>query len=1648
MLRYMKNKENTVMCAVWGRRVIAFALCLIMSISLVPTSVYATEGVNNQDPVATEEVNTGTEDVNAGTEETAPVDETTAAEGTDSAAETTDTTEATDTTDTTEENDSTSEEAAAASALEKTYLLRVGTGTVAGNCVKYIGVRYEDTNGVTRTKYIFPQEKDLEDGYKLAKEKATGSDRHSKMLDTIKRISGYVPDNEKGDDQGALKPTSSDDFLFQNNYEIKTVIGFDIYMQSEKKAEWSGKSIYLYQVDEIHGVEMAGNFSNNYYISFDGKLLAKWTNTSGSFTLDANVDQMFHLRGKDITIPTEETKYSSTGSEYLIKFDIADIYGGGIESLATEVADEKRFTDVVEALTVQIIYVDCFGEERTVSTPAIIGMMAWAAELGMIKNRPTNQLVGVAQQGESIQFPCTLPGLTAPTLTIDPEGKENCIKSIRFLYGPAADTAAGITRENPTAHFNERKSKLRTDTLNITGIQIYGSDAITLSRRSQVTQSNTFLTFPSLANCKPLLSYNVANLDEPMSVAPVSDKTRRGSWTDLTKKLTESGSKPAESNSTYIAVVTTDNIPSASTTEEVTMLLTYTSVTGETKTSEACVLSALAKSYYGYWPSKDDVNVAYRVGMSAGKELIFQLDLDDVNEFKSATFKMNSHATDEWQMSDFKIYHVDHIGARSAQWLDADSPYAAYSDRVYQRGFDPSKADLVAHYPAKVDSDGDYEKVYLDGDDNSKTINFDPEHGHITDDDSGVKWKDIRYSMTYEQTKLDLGFVKPAYTYEVDVNVASDDQSTMDDGDCGSDNLFYFKLTFEGGSSAYVLANQQLTADGFRAGRTETFYVVTNENYGPLESVSIVPQGNSNSDNQDPYDKLNISSITVSLKSTGALSKTWKIDNVGWIDMDYYDAAEEQSSSGRRGRSEGELANTFTVNAQCYSVNLLFQMVSDNYQDKDPMMRGSLLGTIVYYDKSGMLCRKSVDVVRAMYEYANKPAAYYTSTYATDDGEQQKRAKSNEKFMLRGNHTDRFIVSLVDVKQIVSFKLVGSSEVTTTWNLKQVTVNQLESVGQVQMTAYDEFKRTGKVGEEVASSTSVTGYQMSLNAPAQGSTTEFGPEQAVDVKFSSNDITVKEDADEWTSVIKRVPNNTNDTLNLYVYMKDPSTLDSDHSQTPMDDYKMNAAITWHSSVAGDKNYLTNLKALDMDTGNYMFYAKGIKTSGLDCVNALTLQASGANLVNAYVDHAVIQHVRSGVAISSYYIDFGGWNAQNKVSMEPDRHAPVETADKQVVKLYFSADTVGAYIKPEVNDVVVSIRYKTTNDSGLGDAHYDSYNMFLGNIKDETTGLQKYTRIKPGMTAEVTFNEPYVKEIVGVTVCTVGNLNATLSGACVGTYTAKSDTPTWYGFKGRTLSVTPYTIPVSSDNVVPVKMAITSNTAAQDAVSGADTPIRMTVQYISAASNAVNTYVIDDIRDYCTGGEFKPQNTATVEFCMFDVSSIRSITLSPYTTNGNGATWDVQKIYFEAMVKNQMVTCNYENSAVITNDAPLTFNVAGTVTVSMVAKSTNENGITTMRQTGANGKANISTVIGNPVTITASVQNSTMGEDAYNVNAKQNKDGVLWDANSIIKYDVDASGNTVITFNATETGTYVVTVTSQEMASSSATLNITVGEKAG
>lgn len=89
--------------------------------------------------------------------------------------------------------------------------------------------------------------------------------------------------------------------------------------------------------------------------------------------------------------------------------------------------------------------------------------------------------------------------------------------------------------------------------------------------------------------------------------------------------------------------------------------------------------------------------------------------------------------------------------------------------------------------------------------------------------------------MSYDQCTSNLGLAKVRENYTVEVQVQSGTISLLDSyGDNGSRNRFYFLLEFENGVSGYVLANQQLSADGFRSGSTESFTVSTNYDYGEL----------------------------------------------------------------------------------------------------------------------------------------------------------------------------------------------------------------------------------------------------------------------------------------------------------------------------------------------------------------------------------------------------------------------------------------------------------------------------------------------------------------------------------------------------------------------------------------------------------------------------------------------------------------------------------------------------------------------------------------------------------------------------------------------------------------------------------------------
>ena len=1564
------------------------------------------------------------------------------------------------------------ENAIIATDINDTYILRTDTGVLGGNNVLYLGIKYTDVNGVDRTEFLFPHESSLNDGFRIAEFYGSPSQK----LRDIFAATDYKVTNSYGNTDGLL-PYSSDMYLFQPGYKMQSFNGIDVFMRYPMDGKytkgWTCTGMYMYKVDQLYGVQMAGYYSGSYNIAFKGSLLGYLEEDAIDFELEGS-DIMYKVSNKagsdyKFAVPSAEAAvYDSKNSEFLVKFDIADVYGAGIESLAANYNDGYRLKQVAEALAVNITYKDVYGRSKTVVMPAITSMIGWMVEKGMVETELP--IAGVAQQGDPIMFPASLPDFES-------------LVGVSVTYGDEAAAAAGVEATAGVTR-NQRLKGLANDEMAITGMQIYGSDVT-------VNYALDGASVRLSANGDPLY-YFVANES--------SGKQIRTGKTELpmSKYMQGASLKPVDQigESHYILVIKTDDMNQAGTTAHLTARVGYEFTDGKTYETKAIDLTEAAEDFFGYWPCADGKSAA-AAAASPGMELIAELPITHANKFTSVTISMDSRSTDDWQMKELAIYSVDSTGNRRVVWNkpeEGDAKGQAFlkiSDRYITRDFERSDDSLVARYPslldiAETEDEDEMEKIYLGGNIFTQTIFFGENSKSDIEKRQSVDWDKIRYSMSYKETMQDLGFSTRDSVYQVDVKVASNSESNSNDGDCGSQNLFYFKLIFENGSSGYVLANQQLSADGFRADRTETFYIATNEDKGALTAVSIISEDNSGNTNHDVFDKLKISYIDVIKVSDEALSKSWRIDNVGWIDINYLDKGAEEGSTGRPGRTEAELAQVKTVTSKGYSVNLLFVLNTGSYargendtnigaSKNNPQFQGSAVATIEYYDSTGSLRKKSIDMVSAMYEYASRKPETYSELFKDTEDVTVNRARSNDEFMFRANHNDRFIVSLNDVKQIVRVRFGMRSEVSTTWKLNKVSVYKINSSGNLQLTTADEYKRTNEL-EFLCESKDDIGYKLKVFAPERVTDT-LGEEQSLPVLFTDHSLNININGSKWSSSITKKPENKNDSLNVYVYMKN-----NPEGSTPLTDFDLKANVQWHTNI-GDGDRADSIGPLNKDIKNNMFYYVGLRTNGLDTVKSISIKGSSRNLILADLDHVIIQHVRSGVTIETYYADFTGVSAEyehNSVCIPVQQVEGNIFAQSQTAGLFFGPGTEEFELIKDKQDVAVAISYKTSNDyRGAGDANsetlgyvYRSAYVMLSELIDDSGNLL-YPTIKSGTIVEVPFEEPFVKEITGMTLVAIGDINVNIDSAYVAKKNSSGKVEDWtsFGIGSDILGVPFNATPTEYQAVTPLKFTFETNTDARivssDNDNGNDAPIRMVIDYTDLATGGRNQMVIGDIRNYLTSGDFKVtekdgkiSNTATIELFGRNVGSIRSIKLEPYSGKlYSSAVWGITSVYGETnakgSIKSGSVTLMHEEyvngvrtqvpGKTAAEGTPLAVNMSSVYEILNVSYYDSVLGITNKPQSEINGTVTVAVPKSTTFTITPLIA-GTMDGYGFTADVMQLVNGVL----------VPAKGATItsdkITFTppentSTDAVTYVITCYSEEFPSVSASAQITIAGQA-
>ena len=1543
-----------------------------------------------------------------------------------------------------------------------TFLLRVSTGVNAGTAVKYFAVRYVDANNVSRVEYVLPhgdsRQKTLERGLALSNLK--------NRLNTVDSAIGYSIDLDEIQEKDALQPYSDDEILFYPHFSVKEITAVDVYQQYKKGCKgWTCAGMSLYRVDKLYGINMMGYYSSNLYLDFEGRALYTFAKTVDLTLSNQDISYRFAPSGGNYTLnDVGEAAYSTHDTdEYLFEVDIADVYKAGIELFCSTFGfEDDNAWRYRELFDLELTYADTSGSTHTVMLPLFTSAAAWATE--NIPNVQFEKDTGYSllmQQGEQFVFSGKLPNFKT-------------LKSCTLHYTADAADKAGVVRDTSALEEGSVQlsdKDLTSDTFSISAFKLYKN-----VKKDQIQYTGTE------SGRSTQLFYDINAIPTYYSMAETNSgiTLSAGSSKKLSIHENESGSDLAPNyDGRYVVVIKTDTPATSGTTDDVKIKFTYLSTDGVTKTTKNYSLSTASQDFYGYWSYYDSVaydlsdtflNYYRYYNLQPGKEIMFFLDLEDVSEFKSFEVSMSSYATDDWQMKSLIIYDPSWISHRIVRNYESTiGGEAAYSS-IWDITRDFDKSMVMCSYGAEVNGETPANElpVYVDGDEEEtshQTVHFNEENGGKKEDPDSpeTEWNKIKYNMTYKEAMQDFGFNKARATYEVEVQVAGNDSANDKDGDTGSTNLFYFQLVFKGGNSAYVLANSQLTADGFRAGERETFTILTNQDYGDLTAIRILPDDSDANANTDIFDKLNIQAITVTKKSSAVASTSWNFSNIGWIKIDYRDDAPKNTASGLKGRSARDLVREFSVSGKGVSTNLMFSITTDAYtvdeesETRNENMEAIVSGTITYTTPDNEEVKKTIDVVEKMYEYNGETPSYegqysdISGHMVNETGADVACAVSDVNRMFRAGHTDRFFVSLNDVSTIKFLDLKIRSSTGTTWTVKNVSVYQLLENGTLRMNTNDEYQRHTADQIELITYGDQSAYDIIVVGD--------GSESGAHFTFMDNIIKTTETESGWSSTITREPDNQNDTLNLYVYMADkakpPVEVSSDGKAKQ--NYDIKADLSYSDYIRGGSPNLS-VTGMSYDSVDKVLYANGISVNGFSTLNKVKLSVPSLTQVNALVDHAVVQHVRSGVVISTYYVDFctpvthQPSNAFDGVENFPSSSMSKAT-ERQVVSVMFGKDTVASGLTAEKADIAVALRYTLKGDPM--NKEYNSPYVFLTDekiVNSEGKQVTKYASVKPGMLAQIPFEIPNLKEVTGVIVVATGNLNASVDGMTVGCYPidgTDTDKPTrWYNFAGTAkLASTPAIMSVTDTNVVPVEITVTTAESTDTVSTSTSDPIRMTIGYVSQDGKQTRTMAIDDVRAYMTSGSLESGQTATFSFLIKNFSEIRYVIIEPHSKGAYSlAAWGLDTLKVRTTVDGvQHVAERKLTDTIIREGDPRTINLCN---ISISTKSSFYNSSLKKSSTinsDSQGRSSVLVYSGDKVTIRPTLSGSLAGYGYY-VSAVKVEGEATAEVSCYEKSEGEIVFNTPTNLTA-GTETYRVIIESAENESVKAIVEIRVESEA-
>ena len=1398
-------------------------------------------------------------------------------------------------------------------APENTYVLSACTGAKAGDSVLYFSIEYKDKNNITRQHFLFPHVDGFDRSNSLLRYYAGGADIKTSYG---KKIAGELNYQVEDVSSAILGAYNVQDFAFKTEAEIKEVVSIDVYLD---KGSWNCGGLSVYSMTKYKGLEEYGMISGQQFLDFEGELIADATKTTSAVLSGGGDDKVFHIGGiydskkfnlRTFTDPSTRVKKKFAAEEEPVTFrmDFADVYDSGLECfLNSDASPLKSDNGIVEDISLGIQYKDIHGWTRKVTLPVVISSFYQAR-----KAEGDSVIMGLGQRGETLAFQAMLPEFASLYNEVE-------INVGGFARSEVEKNGVKIKRE--TSKMSSNKAASDSDKIRLAGFSVYKGGCMPYTLGGTDDEGNKFkgstLYYVFEKEGSPIMYYTTTQEDGREILSGGKDALKLSPY--------QSGDLVAgQSNSSRFLVTlrTGKNAGSGSTTD-FTMRFHYKTLDGANMTTPIYKVKEAANQYMGKWPTKSGDNFVETSGLVAGGSLSFLIEADNLMDFTGVEMNLGQSP---WTMENLSISYIESYEKRKAYRKDVEaagslSNYwverSAISAEIFSlRGSNSSvtdeegnvvnnKGEKSKEYRYKTNTDGSIKigddgkpemeevpedertdkDIKITGDitfkgDSTYKINFDSTNEI---DVRTTKYSEVRYKMSWAQTQVNWGFFKKRKIYNVAVKVAKDSEFDTGNGDSGSTNHFYFQLVFSNGNSGYVLANQQITSDGFRSGYTENFTIATNQNYGQVKGIRIIPE-DVDSD-ADPFDKLNIERITVSEDNSGGSYVSYVIDKVGWIEIQYRDELEGVTPRGQRARLAKEISKYYQRSYKEKNVKLVCEVYSEAWAGDFDQFVGSMKAELWYITAStGERKPFTFDVVQAMGDYMDikvESIETQTNPKVTIVKEDGLGTLSDRNWMFRSNHMDRMIIPAIpDLKSIESIEFTGQNcgEKIAKWKIKNVSILQVIEDGAVQLTTNNELYRNISY-RKVCTSTNMESIEKQFTIGGKNFTGA--------IPMSANEI-IWNETDEWATPVARLPDSTDDQVNIFVY----PTLDSKNTN------KASVNATLQYTIPFSQYKTVAIKKMDLMkdlSGRPVYQALNLNANDFVGVGDFTVYCMSED---NYFDYAVIQHVREGVVVGTYVYNLIGASAIRGATGFIENLSKEIDHCKETVAIGFDAGTKEKLLQSMNIDVAVAFDYVSTLDGKV----YSSPFKYLTD--------DGYTKTYEGLFAELTYDVPNVYEIVNYNVVGYGTLEANVAGIASRVYEITDwaydenqgmDVPS--EMKTRSFAscnekfalterILPHkrtsTQPYGEGSAAPVKLTFNTAQSTAQKNSATKSAVRMKFHYTDYKGNEVPGIEFADITPYIQGEDkmFLSGETQVVKLFLPDMNPdliIKYIDIIPYNS---------------------------------------------------------------------------------------------------------------------------------------------------------------------